>query len=34
VLELRGLFSAPSCIHMEKAVSTDSAKSIPVSDCP
>lgn len=35
VLELRGPFSASSCIHMEKAVLSDSgAKSVPVSDCP
>lgn len=35
VLELRGLFSAPACIHTEKLVLSDSeAKSVPVSDCP
>ena len=35
VLELRGAFSAPACIHIEKAVVSDSgAKSIPVPECP
>jgi hypothetical protein len=35
VLELRGPFSAPACIHMEKAVVSDSsARSVPVSECP
>jgi len=35
VLELRGPFSAPACIHMEKAVASDSdAKSVPVPECP
>ena len=35
VLELRGLFSAPSCIHIEKDVLSNSgAKSVPVTDCP
>jgi hypothetical protein len=35
VLELRGSFSAPSCIHTEKVIlSEPSAKSAPVSDCP
>jgi hypothetical protein len=34
VLELRGPFSSPSCIRMEKVVLSDSgAKSVPVSDC-
>jgi hypothetical protein len=34
VLELRGLFSAPACIHVEKVVLSDSeAKSVPA-DCP
>jgi len=35
VLELRGPFSAPTCIHTEKAILSDSgAKLVPVSDCP
>ena len=35
VLELRGPFSAPVCIQMEKVVLSDAApKSVPVSDCP
>jgi len=35
VLELRGPFSAPACIHIEQIVLSDSgAKSVPVSACP
>jgi len=35
VLELRGPFSAPACIHIKQVVLSDSAaKSVPLSDCP
>lgn len=34
VLELRGLFSAPACIHMDKTASDSGAKPVPVSECP
>jgi hypothetical protein len=35
VLQLRGPFSAPACIHMEKVILPDPrAQSVPVSDCP